>query len=151
MIDFLFGGLSYDTHKGIDFGLPSLVAMEDRVEILAAADGIVRDTRNDMYDVIYTDDLRGEINGRDCGNGVVITYGDGWETQYCHLNEGAVAVQSGDNVTAGAPLGLVAHLLPNCLRMRQSCCGDLPLAPVPVTSLLFYFRGRTGGCLKPVM
>ncbi len=29
------------------------------------------------------------LDGRDCGNGVVIDHGGGWETQYCHLREGS--------------------------------------------------------------
>jgi len=105
--DFLCGSLTYDTHQGTDFGLPTLIAMEAGVEVLAAADGTVRGTRNDMRDVIYTDALSGEINGRDCGNGVVISHDDGWETQYCHLKEGSATVQSGQTITAGTPLGLV--------------------------------------------
>lgn len=105
--DFQCGSLTYDTHKGTDFGLPSLAAMEAGVEVLAAADGVVRGTRNDMRDVIYTNDLIDEINGRDCGNGIVISHGGGWETQYCHLKEGSVSVRSGDAIRAGDPIGHV--------------------------------------------
>lgn len=60
-----------------------------------------------MRDVLYTPDLEGEINGRDCGNGVVIAHGDGWETQYCHMREGSVIVQTGDFIETGDVLGLV--------------------------------------------
>lgn len=105
--DFLCGSLTYDTHKGTDFGLPSLAAMTAGVNVLAAADGTVRGIRNDMPDIIYTHDLDAEINGRDCGNGLVLSHGDGWETQYCHLKEGSVSVQTGDSVVAGTPLGQV--------------------------------------------
>ncbi|SMX36866.1 M23 family metallopeptidase [Octadecabacter ascidiaceicola] len=105
--DFQCGSLSYDTHKGTDFGLPSLAAMESGVDVLASAAGTVRGVRSDMRDVIYTSDLAGEINGRDCGNGVVIAHEDGWETQYCHMKEGSVTVLSGDHVEAGDVLGEV--------------------------------------------
>lgn len=105
--DFLCGSLTYDTHKGTDFGLPSLAAMDGGVDVLAAAPGTVRGVRNDMRDVLYTPDLAGEINGRDCGNGLVITHGDGWETQYCHMMEGSVVVLPGDQVEAGDVLGQV--------------------------------------------
>jgi hypothetical protein len=37
----------------------------------------------------------------------VIDHGGGWETQYCHLRRGSVAVRQGDQVSAGTKLGLV--------------------------------------------
>ena len=105
--DFQCGNLTYDTHKGTDFGLLSLAAMEDGVNVLASAAGTVRGVRNDMRDVLFTPDLAGEINGRDCGNGVVISHENGWETQYCHMKEGSVTVLSGDYVEVGRVLGEV--------------------------------------------
>ena len=103
--DFQCGDLTYDTHKGTDFGLPSLAAMKAGVDVLAAASGVVRGVRNDMRDVIYTADLAEEIAGRDCGNGLVIAHEGGWETQYCHLKEGSVQVTVGQLVEAGDTLG----------------------------------------------
>jgi len=44
--------------------------MDAGVDVLASAAGTVRGVRNDMRDVLYTPELAGEINGRDCGNGV---------------------------------------------------------------------------------
>lgn len=105
--DFRCGSLTYDGHKGTDFGLNSLADMRAGVAVLAAAAGTVRGVRNNMRDVLYTPDLAGEINGRDCGNGLVIAHGDGWETQYCHMREGSVAVLPGDQVSTGDTLGLV--------------------------------------------
>lgn len=105
--DFRCGTLTYDAHKGTDFGLPSLAAMEAGVDVIASAAGQVRGVRNDMRDVLYTPDLAGEINGRDCGNGVVIAHDDGWETQYCHMKQGSVTVQTGDFVEAGDALGKI--------------------------------------------
>ncbi len=105
--DFLCGSLTYDGHKGTDFGLPSLAAMEQGVDVLAAAAGTVRGVRNDMRDVLFTPDLNGELNGRDCGNGVVVAHGDGWETQYCHMKEGSVTVLPGDQIETGDVLGQV--------------------------------------------
>lgn len=105
--DFQCGALTYDTHKGTDFGLTSLAAMDAGVDVLVAAAGTVRGVRGDMRDVIYNDDLAGEVNGRDCGNGVVIAHENGWETQYCHMKEGSVTVLSGDIVDEGDVLGQV--------------------------------------------
>lgn len=105
--DFQCGALSYDGHKGTDFALPSRAAMEAGVSVLAAAPGLVRGVRNDMRDVLYTPDLEDDLAGRECGNGVVIAHEGGWETQYCHMSEGSVTVQTGDVVAAGDRLGLV--------------------------------------------
>ena len=105
--DFQCGGLTYDTHKGTDFGLISLAAMERGVDVFASAPGTVRGVRNDMRDVLFTSDLSSEINGRDCGNGVVVAHDNGWETQYCHMREGSVSVIVGDLVEPGDVLGQV--------------------------------------------
>ena len=104
--DFMCEGLSYDGHKGTDFGLPSLAAMDAGVTVIAAAPGIVRGVRDEMADRLYSpqDDT---LSGRDCGNGAVIDHGGGWETQYCHLAQGSLTVASGDVVERGAPLGRI--------------------------------------------
>ena len=47
------------------------------------------------------------IEGRNCGNAVVIAHGQGWETQYCHLRKGSVTVRPGQEVVAGQQLGLI--------------------------------------------
>lgn len=106
-LDFQCGSLTYDGHKGTDFGLPSLSAMDVGVDVLASAAGTVRGVRNDMRDALYTSDLAGEINGRDCGNGVVVAHDRAWETQYCHMKEGSVVVVTGDQVAPGDILGQV--------------------------------------------
>ncbi len=105
--DYMCRDLSYDGHKGTDFGLPSLAAMQAGVTVIAPADGIVRRVRNDMTDRIYSKETSADLAGRDCGNGVVIDHGDGWETQLCHMRQGSVAVRAGDVVERAAPLGLV--------------------------------------------
>lgn len=105
--DFTCGALSYDGHKGTDFGLPSLAAMREGVEVLAAAPGVVMGIRDGMADTGYNTQTAPTVEGRECGNGVVIDHGDGWQTQYCHMKRGSVTVRSGDNVSAGAVLGQV--------------------------------------------
>jgi hypothetical protein len=47
------------------------------------------------------------VAGQECGNGVVIDHGAGWETQYCHVARGSLAVKVGDTVKAGQPLARV--------------------------------------------
>lgn len=105
--DFACGPMTYDTHKGTDFALPSLAMQRAGVDVLAAADGIVMGVRDGMPDMRQIGENAPNVNGRECGNGVVIQHDDGWETQYCHLANGSVAVQSGASVTAGTILGHV--------------------------------------------
>lgn len=102
--DFTCGGLSYDGHKGTDFGLPTHAAMARGVNVLAAAPGIVGGIRDGMEDRLFAGE---DLGGRDCGNGVVLRHADGWESQYCHLQKGSVQVRSGQVVEAGAVLGRV--------------------------------------------
>lgn len=101
--DFTCGGLSYDGHDGTDFALPTQAAMAAGVAVLAAADGTVKGARDGIAD------LAPVISGKECGNGVVIDHGGGWETQYCHMKLGSIAVRVGDLVGRGMPLGQVGQ------------------------------------------
>jgi hypothetical protein len=106
-MDFTCRGLSYDAHRGTDFALPTLAAMQAGVAVLAAAPGRITARRDGMADTGLTPETAAGIAGRDCGNGVVIRHAHGWETQYCHLKQGSVTVQEGQMVAAGDRLGLV--------------------------------------------
>lgn len=101
--DYRCGTLSYDGHKGTDFALPTLANMHEGVNVLAAAAGIVTGQRDGIADIGLTKD----IDGRECGNGVVLRHDGGWETQYCHMKRGSVQVQTGDRVSPGDVLGQV--------------------------------------------
>lgn len=101
--DFTCGPLSYDGHDGTDFGLPTRAAMEEGVSVLAAAPGKVVATRDGEADFAPV------IPGRECGNGIVIDHGQGWQTQYCHLKQGSLLVRNGETVDAGARLGLIGQ------------------------------------------
>jgi len=105
--DHACGTLTYDGHDGVDFALPDLAAMEAGVPVLAAAAGIVRAVRDGEVDQRVEERGREAVAGRECGNGVLLDHGAGWQTQYCHLRRGSVAVAPGDRVTAGTRLGLV--------------------------------------------
>lgn len=98
--------LTYDGHKGVDIALRDLKAMEEGVDVLAAAPGKVLRTRDGMADVSARE--APEVSrGRECGNGVVVDHGGGLEAQYCHMRRGSVVVRRGDTVAAGQPLGRV--------------------------------------------
>jgi hypothetical protein len=107
--DYRCNGLSYDGHKGTDFALPTLKDMARGVAVLAAAPGLVAATRDGMPDTGYSAETAGAVEGRDCGNGVLLRHPGGWETQYCHLRQGSVSVRKGDRVEAGARLGLIGQ------------------------------------------
>lgn len=99
--DFTCGSLSYDGHKGVDFRVATFAEMEKGVDIIAAAPGKVRATRDGVDD----HGAQSFPVGQDCGNAVVVTHDEGWETQYCHLAKGSVSVRSGEVVAAGDKLG----------------------------------------------
>lgn len=105
--DHTCGTLSYDGHKGTDFGLPSLAAQAAGVDVLAAAPGQVIAVRDGMPDVLQGEPDAPDVTGRECGNGVVIDHGDGWESQYCHMETGSIAVTPGERVATGATLGRI--------------------------------------------
>jgi hypothetical protein len=104
--DYQCGTLTYDRHNGTDFRLPNLAARRAGVNVLAAADGQVLRTRDGMPDISVSSAEASSVADRECGNGVVISHDEGWETQYCHLAQG-VLVRPGDRVTAGRPIGRV--------------------------------------------
>lgn len=133
------GNLTYDGHDGTDFALPSLAAMEAGVAVLAAAPGRVLGIRDGMADIAISDPAAPPLDGKDCGNGVAIDHGDGWETQYCHMRRGSVRVRTGDVVTAGQELGLVGLSgnteFPHVhLSIRKDGVELDPFAPEPATT-----------------
>lgn len=104
------GGLrTYDNHRGTDFAVRDLAAMNAGVPVLAAADGKVRAHRDGMEDVNIKTIGREAIKGRECGNGVVIDHSPGWATQYCHMRKGSVQVRNGQAVKTGDVIGFVGH------------------------------------------
>ncbi len=101
--DFRCGPQTYDEHQGTDIRLPDLEALAQNVPVLAAAPGTVLGVRNSVPDT----GIGGFPEGQDCGNGVVLDHGNGWQTQYCHLAQGSVSVVSGDTVNARQPIGTI--------------------------------------------
>lgn len=105
--DYACGGTTYDGHKGVDFALPSIKAMDAGVDVIASAPGTVIGIRDGVPDQIYTAENASQVEGIECGNGVVVRHGGGWTTQYCHLEQGSIAVKQGQRVAMGAVLGRV--------------------------------------------
>lgn len=102
------GTRAYDGHKGTDFRVATTAKQRRGVAVLAAAAGRVRAVRDGEADRALAGETdRAAIQGRECGNGVVIDHGGNWETQYCHMARGSIAVRPGQQVAAGTRLGLV--------------------------------------------
>ncbi|MFW6076931.1 MAG: M23 family metallopeptidase [Hyphomicrobiales bacterium] len=108
--DYACGTAAYDDHDGTDFRLRTTRDAEQGVAVLAAAAGRVTAQRDGMADRLRrTPEDMERIADRECGNGVVIDHGDGWETQYCHLRRGSLTVEVGNQVKAGGKIGEIGY------------------------------------------
>lgn len=103
--DFNCGARTYDTHNGTDFRVRSMRDKARGVDVLAAADGVVRGVRDGMQDISVRVIGAAALGGRDCGNGVMVDHGGGWTSQYCHMAQGSIAVREGMRVGRGDALG----------------------------------------------
>lgn len=108
--DYNCGFLTYDGHKGTDIRIQHYQAMNKGVAVRAASDGVVLGIRNNVddrkMDEAYTDYLK-SVSGKECGNGLVVVHDDNYQTQYCHMRKGSVAVKVGDRVKEGDFLGYI--------------------------------------------
>jgi len=100
------GPWTYDGHRGTDVRLKSVRAMRQGVDVLAPADGVVARVRDGMADRAFGEPAP-DVEGRECGNGLVIDHGGGWQTQLCHLRRGSLAVGPGERVARGDRVGEV--------------------------------------------
>jgi hypothetical protein len=103
--DFTCGTATYDGHTGTDFRVRDTLS---EVQVVAAADGAVKAIRNTVEDKLVAGaaDLKA-VSTIECGNGVVLSHPGGFETQYCHMRKGSIAVRAGQQVKAGEILGRV--------------------------------------------
>lgn len=105
--DYACGRATYDGHRGVDFAIRDKERMRLGVEVKAAAAGLVAGVRDGMNDGEFLEKGGDAVKGKECGNGVNVSTGDGWSVQYCHLLRNSIRVKKGDKVEAGTPLGLV--------------------------------------------
>ncbi len=105
--DYACGGATYEKHNGVDFRLLSADAAKQGFAVLASADGKVKATRDGVQDIFLREGKPEDVKSRECGNGVVIDHGNGWETQYCHMMMGSVSVTKSQAVKRGEKLGNV--------------------------------------------
>lgn len=107
VLDYRCKGRSYNGHGGVDIRLLDMAAQRAGVDVLAAAAGRVARLRDGMADISIRAANAPSVKDSECGNGVVIDHGGGWETQYCHVARGSVRVKVGDQVAAGQPIARV--------------------------------------------
>ena len=93
--DFACGGVCYDGHSGTDFPLSM------GTSVLAPAGGRVSATNEGCSD---WGGLGSTCGGR-CGNYVRIDHQDGTSTLFCHMQNGSIAVSTGEWVSCGQFLG----------------------------------------------
>lgn len=102
------GSATYDGHSGTDLRILSMRDIKRGVDVVAMADGVVLRERDSAPDqLVRTEQDETAVKDRECGNGVLITHADGYETQYCHLKQGSIVVSSGDAVVRGQPIGKI--------------------------------------------
>lgn len=78
------------------------------VEVIAMADGIVKASRDGMTDhPVSTEEEQKAVSSRECGNGLILDHGGGFETQYCHMRRGSLRLAKGTKVGKGDMLGFV--------------------------------------------
>lgn len=102
----------YDEHDGSDYILEGGFDTMDAGStlIVAAAPGVVVDTEDGHYDRCHADLGSSEVScdGYEMiANSVTIEHATGHRTRYWHMKTDSVMVEVGQEVAAGAPLGLV--------------------------------------------
>ncbi len=106
--DSFCGTATYDGHKGTDIRIRYMGEIAGDVAVVASAAGTVLRQRDGEPDKLVSSDAdRAAVKDKECGNGVVVDHGGGWETQYCHMKQGSIAVKEGQAVKAGDVLGAV--------------------------------------------
>jgi hypothetical protein len=107
VLDYRCGHRSYQGHDGVDIRLLDMAEQKAGIDVLAAAAGRVARLRDGVQDISIRAPGAPSVAGQECGNGVVIDHGDGWETQYCHLARGSLKVKAGEAVAGGQPIARV--------------------------------------------
>lgn len=97
---------TYDSHDGTDVSVRD-VGQAVSTWVIAPSGGTVLRVRDGMVDGELLASGRRAVDGSECGNAVVLGLGNDWEIQLCHLLRGSVAVEVGQHIERGAPLGRV--------------------------------------------
>lgn len=99
-LDYSGGYFSYDEHLGVDFALADFDQMDSGVTVYAAKCGVVTNLHDGEFD-------RQTSANQSAWNYIEITHDDGSRTLYGHLQRGSLAVQVGQQVSAGQTIANV--------------------------------------------
>jgi hypothetical protein len=139
------GTATYDGHDGTDLRVLSMADVARGVAVIAVADGTVLRGRDGEPDrLVVTEADRAAVADKECGNGMIVDLGDGYEAQYCHMRQGSIVVKPGDQVKRGQKLGEVgASGMAQFPHVHLTVRHDgKPVDPVTGHEL-------SAGCLKP--
>jgi len=138
--DYMCSDKATDNNKSTHISLAGRAFIEKTVPVLAAADGRVTEAVNGYPD--SSTPVQGETF---CGNRVLISHSDGWETSYCHLKRDSITVRQGEIVKAGQQIGMIGM-------SGQTDWPRLSFATIRNGMVFDPFSGRTSieGCSKDI-
>lgn len=107
--DYKCGRLTQAGEKSTRFALRNIQQIDEGVDVIAVDKGTVEAVHDGEKDIGASKANKTKIptTNNNCGNGVIIRHGRGFLTQYCHLQQGSLAVEVGQEVKKGDPLGKV--------------------------------------------
>jgi hypothetical protein len=151
------GSRTFDQNHATVITSHSIQQMLNGVAVLSAADGKVLKVKKDNE--LSDDDQYIKSPSGNCGNQVIISHGQGWETHYCFLKPDSILVEEKQTIKQGeqiAEMGSVGYTqgLPNLYfyvyyngkpvdpfvgQMTYSACNSIQkplwLTPIPYQSL----------------
>ncbi len=96
------GQLPFSTKDGVMFIAKHDALVRDGIKILASQNGKVKAVRSNV-----DDQDKSTVSIAPCGNGIIVTHANGYETQYCYLHKDTIKLKKGDKVKEGQELGLM--------------------------------------------
>lgn len=101
------GPQARDGGKELDIGLSSISAIKDNVPVVAARGGEVISVTTNAPDQVRGEGVPLPVGVTPCGNGVILDHDGGWNTVYCHLQQGSIPLKAGQKVKAGQTIGYI--------------------------------------------
>jgi hypothetical protein len=107
--DYKCGQLTQKGEKSTRFALRNMQQIQngEGINVIAVDKGTVEAIHDGEKDMGASKAAQKMQNIANCGNGVLIRHGRGFITQYCHLQQGSVSVEAGQEVKKGDVIGKV--------------------------------------------
>ena len=105
-LDFRCGPITYEYNDGTDIALKDIKQMQEGVSVIAPISGIVEFKRDGVADINVNSTDRKSLEGRECGNEVIIS-NDEMQVRLCHLKNKSIHVNVGDKINLGDVVGEV--------------------------------------------